>query len=35
MIPTIGAFSVYGSIVILFFGYLFLIVHRRRREKRA
>lgn len=33
MIPTMGAFSVYGSIIILFMGYVFLIAHRRRAEK--
>ena len=35
MIPTIGAFSVYGSIIILFIGYLFLVAKRRRDEKRG
>jgi len=35
MIPTIGALSVYGSIAILFIGYLLLIARRRRNEKRA
>jgi spermidine/putrescine transport system permease protein len=35
MIPTIGALSVYGSIAILFIGYLLLVARRRRAEKRA
>ena len=35
MIPTIGAFSVYGAVIVLFIGYFFLVVHRRRTEKRA
>ena len=35
MIPTMGAFSVYGSVIILFMGYIFLIARRRRAAKRA
>ena len=35
MIPTMGALSVYGSIAILFIGYLLLVVRRRRNERRA
>ncbi len=35
MIPTIGALSVYGSVAILFIGYLLLVVRRRREQKRA
>jgi len=35
MIPTMGAMSVYGSIAILFIGYLLLVVRRRRSERRA
>ncbi len=35
MIPTMGAFSVYGSIIILFIGYVFLIAQRRRAARRA
>ncbi len=34
MIPTMGALSVFGAIVILFGGYMFLIVQRRRRLER-
>ena len=35
MIPTMGALSVFGAIVILFGGYMFLIVQRRRRLERG
>ena len=35
MIPTMGAFSVYGSVIILFMGYIFLIAQRKRAAKRA
>jgi spermidine/putrescine transport system permease protein len=35
MIPTMGAFSVYGSIIILFMGYVFLVARRRRAQRRA
>ncbi len=35
MIPTMGALSVFGAIVILFGGYMFLIVQRRRRLERS
>ena len=35
MIPTMGALSVFGAIAILFGGYMFLIVHRRRRLERG
>ena len=34
MIPTMGAFSVYGSIILLFFGYIFLVSYQRRAAKR-
>jgi spermidine/putrescine transport system permease protein len=34
MIPTMGAFSVYGSVIILFAAYIFLVAHRRRAAKR-
>ena len=34
MIPTMGALSVFGAIVILFGSYMFLIVQRRRRLER-
>ena len=35
MIPTMGALSVFGAIAILFGGYMFLVVHRRRRLERG
>ena len=35
MIPTMGALSVFGAIVILFGGYMFLVVRRRRRLERG
>ena len=35
MIPTMGALSVFGAIVILFGGYMILVVRRRRRLKRS
>ena len=31
MIPAMGSMSVYGAVVILFFGYLFLVARRRRK----
>ena len=34
MIPTMGALSVFGAIVILFGGYMFLIARRRRMQRR-
>ena len=33
MIPTMGALSVFGAIVILFGGYMFLVARRRRMER--
>ena len=33
MIPTIGALSVYGAVVILFGGYLWLVLQRRRKAR--
>ena len=30
MIPTMGALSVFGAVVILFGGYMFLVLRRRR-----
>ena len=33
MIPTMGALSVFGAIVILFGGYMFLIARRRRQQR--
>lgn len=32
MVPTIGALSVYGAVIILFAGYVFLVMLRRRKE---
>ena len=33
MVPAMGSLSVYGAVVILFFGYLFLVVRRRRKAR--